>query len=350
MRFFPEYSEPRKLERDLDHRRLGGVCSGLARYTGFSVTTVRFVFLGSIFFSFSLTFWLYLVLWMLLPGRRSSVSELSWQLRRKARRLEKLIETTHARLSLPSPRLALEHTHQLVLSLLPDFDGLPNRKDRELAVAKRAALEELPNILEHYLRLPPSHSERSGGKAVEEHLGEELDRLEILLRAVTEQRFYQRIAETTGNPDALEGTSQNVGLLSVRQNLESLQRRLAGKVDNKVEGKIAGIIEALLTLLSRLPQDADATNPDHYNVRQIAHDYLPSAIERYLALPPALARTEPVIQGKTAHALLAEQLDVLDQSLRNMLTSLYRNDAQGMLIHGRFLRDKFVEHPDDWLK
>ncbi len=350
MRFSPESSETHKLERDLDHRRLGGVCSGLARYMGFNVTAVRFVFLGSIFFSFSLTFWLYLVLWILLPGRRSSVSELSWRLRRKALRLEKLIDTTHARLSQSSSRLTLEHTHQLVLSLLPDFDGLPNRKDNELVMAKCAALEELPNILEHYLRLPPSQSERPGGKAVEERLGEELSRLENLLRGVTEQRFYQRIEETGGNPDALEGMSRNPGLLSVRQNLESLRRRIAGKVDDEVERKISGIIDALLTLLSRLPQDADATDPNHYNVQQIAHDYLPGAIERYLALPPTLARTEPVTQGKTAHALLTEQLDVLDQSLGKMLTSLYRNDAQGLLIHGRFLRDKFVEHPDDWLK
>ncbi len=350
MRFFPESSKTRKLERDLDRRRLGGVCSGLARYTGISVTAVRFVFLGSIFFSFSLTLWLYLVLWILLPGRRSSVLELSWQLRRKARRLEKLIDTTHARLSLPSPQLALEHTHQLVLSLLPDFDDLSNRKDAELVVAKRTALEELPNILEHYLRLPPSYSERSSGTAAEERLGEELNRLEILLRGVAEQRFYQRIAETTENPDALEGRSQNAGLLSVRQNLESLRRRIAGRVDDEVEGKIADIMVALLSLLSRLSQNTDATDPNHYNVRQIAHDYLPGALERYLALPPSLARTEPVTQGKTAHDLLSEQLDVLDQSLRNMLTSLYRNDAQGLLVHGRFLRDKFVEHPDDWLK
>lgn len=350
MRFFPQFSATRKLERDLDYRRLGGVCSGLARYTGLSVTAVRFVFLTSIFFSFSLTFWLYLVLWLLLPARRSSVSEMSWQLRRKARRLENLIDTTQARLSQPNPRLALEHTHQLVLSLLADFDGLPNRKDSELLLAKRAALEELPSILEHYLRLPPSYAERAGGQAAEERLGEELNRLEMLLQRVTEQRFYQRIEETTANSDTRETAAQDAGLSAVRQNLESLQRRLAGKVDDTVERKIAGIIEALLTLLSRLPQDADATNPDHYNVRQIAHDYLPSAIERYLALPPSLARTEPVIEGKTAHALLSEQLDVLDQSLRNMLTSLYRNDAQGLLIHGRFLRDKFVEHPDDWLK
>ncbi|WP_054763417.1 hypothetical protein [Methylomonas koyamae] len=138
--------------------------------------------------------------------------------------------------------------------------------------------------------------------------------------------------------------------LPVRQQLESLQRRVAGRVDVAVASKISGIVEALLILLSRLPQDADPSDPNLYNLRQIAHDYLPGAIERYLALPPALARTEPVSQGKTAHALLAEQLDVLDRTLRDMLTSLYRHDAQGLLVHGRFLRDKFVEHADDWLK
>ncbi|WP_445372752.1 PspC domain-containing protein [Methylomonas sp. HW2-6] len=348
MPIFPEAAASRKLERDLDRRRLGGVCSGLARYTGFSVTAVRFIFLGSIFFSFSLTFWLYLVLWIVLPGRRSSVSELSWSLRRKARRLEKLIETTQARLRQPAARSALEHTHQLVLNLLPDFDGLSNRSSNELAAAKRAVLEQLPTMLEHYLRLPPSDPEPAGGSAAEERLGQELQRLETQLRGTAETLYYQRIEKAAANSAAHQTPTQHAVPLLVRQQLESLQRRVAGRVDDEVERKIAGIVDTLLTLLSRLPQTADATDPDHYNLQQIARDYLPGAIERYLALPPALARTEPVSQGKTAHALLAEQLDLLDRSLHSMLTSLYRHDAQGLSIHGRFLRDKFVENAEDW--
>lgn len=350
MRFFPESSATRKLERDLDRRRLGGVCSGLARYTGIGVSAVRFIFLGSVFFSFSLTFWLYLVLWIVLPGRRSSVSELSWRLRRKARHLEKLIDNAQARLSQPAARSALEQIHQLVLSLLPDFDGLSRRDGNELAAAKRAVLEQLPTLLEHYLRLPPAYAEEAGGATAEERLAQELNRLENLLRGVAEQRFYQRIEAAAANSGTPEATAQHAVPLPVRQQLESLQRRVAGRVDAAVASKISGIVEALLTLLSRLPQDADPSDPNLYNLRQIAHDYLPGAIERYLALPPALARTEPVSQGKTAHALLAEQLDVLDRTLRDMLASLYRHDAQGLLVHGRFLRDKFVEHADDWLK
>ncbi|MCQ8181472.1 PspC domain-containing protein [Methylomonas sp. SURF-1] len=348
MPLFPEASATRKLERDLDRRRLGGVCSGLARYTGFSVSAVRFIFLGSVFFSFSLTFWLYLALWIVLPGRRSSVSELSWRLQRKARRLEKLIETTQARLRRPAVRSALERTHQLVLSLLPDFDGLSNRNRAELAAAKHAVLEQLPTMLEHYLRLSPSYPEQAGGAAAEERLGQELQRLETQLRGAAETLYYRRIEEAAANSTADHSAEQHVVPLPIRQQLESLQRRVAGRVDDEVERKIAGIVDTLLTLLSRLPQTAAATDPDHYNLQQIAHDYLPGAIERYLALPPELARTEPVNQGMTAHALLAEQLDLLDRSLHSMLTSLYRRDAQGLSIHGRFLRDKFVEHPDDW--
>ncbi len=347
MRFFPESSTTRTLERDLDRRRLGGVCSGLARYTGIGVSAVRFIFLGSVFFSFSLTFWLYLVLWIVLPGRRSSVSELSWRLRRKARHLEKLIDSAQARLSQPAARSALEQIHQLVLSLLPDFDGLSRRDGKELATAKRAVLDQLPTLLEHYLRLPSAYAE---GAAAEERLAQELNRLENLLRGVAEQRFYQRIEAAAANSGAPEATAPHAVPLPVRQQLESLQRRVAGRVDAAVASKISDIVEALLTLLSRLPQDADPSDPNLYNLRQIAQDYLPGAIERYLALPPALARTEPVSQGKTAHALLGEQLDVLDRTLRDMLASLYRHDAQGLLVHGRFLRDKFVEQADDWLK
>jgi phage shock protein PspC (stress-responsive transcriptional regulator) len=353
MRNFPGSSEPRKLERDLNNRRLGGVCSGLARYLGVPVTAVRFVFLVSIFLSFSFTFWLYLVLWALLPARRSPVSKLSWRLRWKARRINKLVDATRARLRLPEAQSALDHTHELILGLLPDFERRSSRDQPELVTARKASLEDLPAMLDHYLRLPHGHAVGQGlasGLTAEERLGEELVRLETMLHRITERRFCQQLQETAGSLSASGEATYDEDLLPVRQKLDSLQRRIAGQVDIEVERKLAAIGEALLTLLSRLDKRADAADPDLYDVRRIAFEYLPDALEKYLALPPDLARSEPLPHGKTAHAVLSEQLDVLDQSLRRILTSLYRDDAQGLLIHGRFLRDKFVEHRVEWLE
>lgn len=349
MRFFPESSATRKLERDLDRRRLGGVCSGLARYTGIGVSAVRFIFLGSVFFSFSLTFWLYLVLWIVLPGRRSSVSELSWRLRRKARHLEKLIDNAQARLSQPAARSALEQIHQLVLSLLPDFDGLSRRDGNELAAAKRAVLEQLPTLLEHYLRLPPAYAEGAGGTGAEERLAQELNRLENLLRGVAEQRFYQRIEQPRqirARPSYSTARSAvagppTTGVAATPCGRQGRRRRGQQNLRHR-----RGLADPIVPpAAGRRPQRSQSLQSAANRPRLLAG--------RHRTLPGAAASIGPHRTGepgKTAHALLAEQLDVLDRTLRDMLTSLYRHDAQGLLVHGRFLRDKFVEHADDWLK
>ena len=100
----------RKLERDGENRIIGGVCGGLARYLGVSAKLVRFLFFISIFFSFSLTLWIYLALWFLVPMRRSSIRDnLSRDLRKKARNLDRLVDAARERLSLPGLDCVLEH-------------------------------------------------------------------------------------------------------------------------------------------------------------------------------------------------------------------------------------------------
>ena len=59
----------KKLYRDVNHRILGGVCSGLAEYLGLSKVLIRILwFLFTLFFGIG--FFIYIILWIAIPKRR----------------------------------------------------------------------------------------------------------------------------------------------------------------------------------------------------------------------------------------------------------------------------------------
>ena len=57
----------RKLQRDLQNKVLGGVCSGVANYFGIDTAIVRVLFAIALFV-FGTGFWLYILLWILMPA------------------------------------------------------------------------------------------------------------------------------------------------------------------------------------------------------------------------------------------------------------------------------------------
>lgn len=60
-----------KLQRDMQHKVIGGVCSGLANYFGLDVTLVRLIFAFAILcFGTGLGF--YLILWIFMPAGYSA--------------------------------------------------------------------------------------------------------------------------------------------------------------------------------------------------------------------------------------------------------------------------------------
>lgn len=98
-------------------------------------------------------------------------------------------------------------------------------------------------------------------------------------------------------------------------------------------------------ILEILPSISDVENADNstYTIRQTAFAYLPETLENYLKLPKAFAGTRPVRDGKTAHHLLLEQLDLLDNEMKEIVQVFYRQDTQRLLAHGRFLEEKFKD-------
>jgi hypothetical protein len=110
--------------------------------------------------------------------------------------------------------------------------------------------------------------------------------------------------------------------------------------------KVKNIRDAIVDVLPSIP-DLESSDPNVYTLRQTAAEYLPEALENYLALPPVYAKLQPIRDGKTARQLLGEQLDLLDQQMKEVVTELRRDDVDRLVIHGRFLKSKFQEEKAD---
>ena len=88
----------------------------------------------------------------------------------------------------------------------------------------------------------------------------------------------------------------------------------------------------------------DLTNHDTWQVRQICMDYVPRALDHYLALPPDLA-SEPVLDGRSAREVVDEQLALIERRLDEMATRTYRREANALLSHARFVADSLRPDP-----
>ena len=57
----------KKLQRDKQHKVIGGVCAGLANYFDIDATLLRLLFAFMILFA-GTGFWLYIILWIVMPA------------------------------------------------------------------------------------------------------------------------------------------------------------------------------------------------------------------------------------------------------------------------------------------
>lgn len=67
----------KKLQRDTNNKVIGGVCSGLANYFDIDTALVRVLF-AVMFLCASAGFWLYLILWLVMPAGQGIQNESSY--------------------------------------------------------------------------------------------------------------------------------------------------------------------------------------------------------------------------------------------------------------------------------
>jgi phage shock protein C len=60
-------TETKKLFRSITDKKIAGICGGFGEYFNIDPTVMRILFVAGFFLTGSLVFWLYLVLWIVIP-------------------------------------------------------------------------------------------------------------------------------------------------------------------------------------------------------------------------------------------------------------------------------------------
>lgn len=328
-----------RLQRNPRRRRLGGVCAGLADYLGWDVNAIRFVFLLSMLFG-GLGFGVYLALWMALPQATvTPFPKVSWTLQRQLRRIEKKV-------------LRLNRTHDPVIADLAQetFDAiklLATRFDPETQKAvdddlRKSAMAGFPVLLDRIQALPQRQFTADQIRSASSPARLLMAELEEYRRLFQQACYSQMEQEFIRSADAMDGESPE--LTAWRQKLKPLQESLGQRASLetiRLLGSIEDKLGFLLHRLERNPEELLDLRP--YEVRKIAFDYLPDTLNEYLKLPPGMVQSEPLQDASTAEQNLNEQLALLDTTLQDLARSLFEQDATGLLVHGRFLKEKFAE-------
>lgn len=86
-----------------------------------------------------------------------------------------------------------------------------------------------------------------------------------------------------------------------------------------------------------------------FQVEQIHTDFGPQALRSYLALAPGTADTTEVLDGRTGHQLIVEQLDLLLTQVAAQLNHAVKLGSDELLANHRFLTQKFGTNGDSEL-
>ncbi len=127
-------------------------------------------------------------------------------------------------------------------------------------------------------------------------------------------------------------------LLSAVDRVEAQARE--GHVPSMVMARLARVTKIVRETIPRMDR-LGAGSLQAYNVMATATDYLPEAIGGYLRLPRSWADSRPVDRGKTPLMILIDQLDLLGLTMDKVFDAINRADAEALVVHGRFLQEKF---------
>ncbi len=127
-------------------------------------------------------------------------------------------------------------------------------------------------------------------------------------------------------------------LLRALDSVEAMAR--AGKVPPMVMARLKRVTNVVRQTVPRL-DNLGGGSSSAYSVMATATDYLPGAVGGYLRLPRDWADSRPVDRGKTSLLILIDQLDLLGATMDKIFDAVCRADAEALVVHGRFLQEKF---------
>ena len=143
-----------------------------------------------------------------------------------------------------------------------------------------------------------------------------------------------------GNADVLTRSVGLAGNVGVDQALDGVIDGVSGKVSAAVEQRVLAVAATVRLILPRVSQ-LDAASDEMHIVTRTVSDYLPGTLAPYLAIPRWYAERRAGSDGRTAEALLCEQLDLIDSKLQEVLAAAIGSDLAAIAANGQFLRDRF---------
>ena len=139
--------------------------------------------------------------------------------------------------------------------------------------------------------------------------------------------------------------------LEVQVRNEATQANLTDSVERLVDENAGKLPAEAVERLQRMRDIVTALAPRLFD-GGMAMDYaisltnavtrdLPETVRNYRRLPAAFANLHVIENGKTCKQLLLEQLDLLNSQLMTIADNVYRDDADALVVNGKFLREKF---------
>ena len=140
-------------------------------------------------------------------------------------------------------------------------------------------------------------------------------------------------------------------MLEVQVRNEATQANLTDSVARLVEENSGKLPAEAVVRLQQMRDIVTALAPRLFD-GGMAMDYaialtnavtrdLPETVQNYRRLPAAFANLHVIENGKTCRQLLVEQLDLLNGQLTKIADNVYRDDADALVVNGKFLREKF---------
>jgi hypothetical protein len=130
---------------------------------------------------------------------------------------------------------------------------------------------------------------------------------------------------------------------TLRQRLFDLNRYINANAGKLPVGSVVTARQVTDTLREVI-DTSDVRPLDIYavvSVKGILNDYLPTTLQRFLALDPNILEV-PRPSGRTPAESLHEQIDSLWDAAANVLEAAKAQDADALLTQGNFLRTKFA--------
>ena len=127
---------------------------------------------------------------------------------------------------------------------------------------------------------------------------------------------------------------------NLTESIEELINKSKSKLPAEAVERLQRIHDVVIELAPKLFSGDVALDYAISLINAVTRD-LPETVKNYLHLPTAFAALHVVENGKTCKQLLLDQLDLLGNQLSKIAENVYKDDADALIVNGRFLREKF---------